>query len=141
MDNSLYPQKARLTRQTVMVVDDEPVIRETILEILRDEGFDALGMSDAAHALAWARRIRPDIILSDIVMPGMNGIDMAAELAIILPKCRIILFTGHEAAADLLEKAHAAGHDFEVFDKPIDPGLLIPRLQDQTSGRRSGASK
>jgi DNA-binding NtrC family response regulator len=128
-------------KQTVMVVDDEPVVRETIVEILRDEGFEALGMSDAAHAIAWAQRIRPDIILSDIVMPGMNGIDMAAELASILPACRIILFTGHEAAADLLEKARAEGHEFEVFEKPIDPGLLIPRLHDQTSHLRSGAKK
>src|SRR5690242_19470233 len=96
----------------VMVVDDEPVIRETILEILQDEGFEALGMSNASHALKWAERIQPDIVLTDIIMPGKSGIDLAIELMQILPQCRIILFTGHVASYDLLEKARLQGHTF-----------------------------
>lgn len=123
----------------VMVVDDEPVIRETILEILQDEGFEALGMSNAAHALKWAERIQPDIVLTDIIMPGKSGIDLAIELMQILPQCRIILFTGHVASYDLLEKARLQGHTFEVFSKPIDPNALIPVLR--TSSKLSRARK
>jgi DNA-binding NtrC family response regulator len=119
----------RNKKTTIMVVDDEPVIRETILEILQDEGYDALGMSNAAQALLWAERIRPDILLTDIVMPGMNGIDMAIQLSGVLPQCRIILFTGHAAALDLLAKARAQGHEFEVFNKPINPDVLLPLLR------------
>ena len=120
-----------------MVVDDEPVIRETILEILQDEGFEALGMSNAGHALKWAERIQPDIVLTDIVMPGKNGIDLAIELMQILPQCRIILFTGHLASGDLLEKARLQGHTFEVFSKPIDPNALIPVLRGSSKPSRT----
>lgn len=116
-----------------MVVDDEPVLRETILEMLEDEGFEALGMTNAEHALSWAERIQPDILLSDIVMPGMNGIDMVIQLMGILPECRMILFTGNPAAPNLLEKAHAKGYTFEVLAKPIKPDLLIPTLRKLAS--------
>jgi DNA-binding NtrC family response regulator len=127
-----YSDQPRNPKKTVvMVVDDEPIIRETIIEILQDEGFDALGMSNAAHALLWIERIQPDIVLSDIVMPGMNGIDMAVQLITILPTCRIILFTGHPSAPDLLQKASTQGYTFEVFSKPIDPNRLIPRLREK----------
>jgi CheY-like chemotaxis protein len=124
-------------KTVVMVVDDEPVVRETVVEILRDEGFDALGMSNAAHALQWAERIQPDIVLTDIVMPGMSGIDMAIQLMPVLPNCRIILFTGQTAAGDLLEKARSEGYNFEVFPKPIDPNALIPALHNDSGSLRS----
>jgi DNA-binding NtrC family response regulator len=129
-DRSSPPGKKKKT--VVMVVDDEPTVRETIIEILQDEGFDALGMSSAAHALLWIERIQPDIVLSDIVMPGMNGIEMAIQLMSTWPNCRVILFTGHPAAPDLLKKAVEQGHNFEVFSKPINPDQLIPRLREKT---------
>jgi DNA-binding NtrC family response regulator len=122
------PKSSENKKTVVMVVDDEPVVRETILEILQDEGFEALGMSNAAQALLWVERIRPNVLLSDIVMPGMNGIDMAVQVARILPQCRIILFTGHASGPSLLENARAQGHEFEVFAKPINPNLLISTL-------------
>jgi CheY-like chemotaxis protein len=69
----------------VMVVDDEPVVRETILEILQDEGFEALGMSNAAQALLWVERIRPNILLSDNCYAGnewdRHGRSSCAHLA------------------------------------------------------------
>src|SRR5215472_11010633 len=99
-----------MPKPIVMVVDDEPLIRETILEILREEGFEPIGLSDGRAALTWAERIRPDIVLTDVIMPGLNGIDMAIELRAKMPKCRIILFSGQASAADLLEKARQQGH-------------------------------
>jgi CheY-like chemotaxis protein len=126
---SSFHESGEKKKTTIMVVDDEPVVRQTILEILQDEGFETFEMSDAAEALIWAQRLCPDILLSDIIMPGMNGIDMAIQLSVVLPQCRIILFSGHASAPGLLEKARAQGHEFEVFAKPINPNDLIPRLR------------
>ncbi|MEP6643554.1 MAG: response regulator [Acidobacteriaceae bacterium] len=119
--------------KTIMVVDDEPVIRETVLEILREEGFDAVGMSDGAAALDWAQKVRPDVILSDVVMPGLNGIEMAIKIRELLPGTRIILFSGHGASTAILEQARLKGHEFEIFAKPIDPEVLLTKLRSVIS--------
>ena len=118
-----------IKKVTVFVVDDEPVIRETILEILQEEGFEALGMSNASQALNWAQRLNPDIVLTDVVMPGVNGIELAMQISAALPACRVILFSGQSASADLLSKARAQGHDFEILPKPINPETLISKLR------------
>ncbi len=114
---------------TVLVVDDEPVIRETILEILREEDFDALGMSNASEALSWAQRLQPDVILTDVVMPGLNGVELAIQLASALPDCRVILFSGQSASTDFLTKARKQGYEFEILPKPVNPEVLIAKLR------------
>lgn len=82
------------TKVTVLVVDDEPVIRETILEILQEEGFEALGISNATQALSWARRLQPDVVLTDVIMPGLNGIDLASNSATLYPSAGLFFFPG-----------------------------------------------
>lgn len=116
-------------KPVVMIVDDEPVIRETILEILNDEGFEAIGMSSATQALAWVERIMPDVILTDVVMPGTSGIELAASVAEKYPECRVVLFSGQSAATDLVERARAQGHDFDLLPKPLDPEVLLSTLR------------
>lgn len=116
-------------KPVVMIVDDEPVIRETILEILNDEGFEAIGMSSATQALDWVERIRPDVILTDVVMPGISGIELAASVVEKYPECRVVLFSGQSAATDLVERARAQGHDFDLLPKPLDPEVLVSTLR------------
>jgi DNA-binding NtrC family response regulator len=113
----------------IMVVDDEPVIRETLLEILSDEGFDALGMSTAGQALRWIELIAPDIVLTDVNMPGMNGIELGIKVREILPGCRVVLVSGHAATGKLLQEAEQRGHKFEILTKPIRPEGLLSRLR------------
>lgn len=120
-------------KTTILVVDDEPVIRETILEILQEEGFEALGMSNATQALSWAKRLQPDVVLTDVIMPGLNGIDLAVQLSGALPQCRVILFSGQAAATDLINKARAQGHEFEILPKPINPEILVSKLRSAAS--------
>ncbi len=116
-------------KPVVMIVDDEPVIRETILEILNDEGFEAIGMSSATQAMAWVERIKPDVILTDVVMPGTNGIELAVSVAEKHPECRVVLFSGQSAATDLVERARVQGYDFELLPKPLDPEVLLSTLR------------
>jgi len=123
------PTAKRKAKPLVMVVDDEPIIADTLVEILKDEGFDAFPMSDGAAAIVWARRMLPNIIVSDVMMPGLNGIEMAKQIREFLPSSRIVLFSGQAATADLLRDARAEGHKFEVLAKPIKPDQLISTLQ------------
>ncbi len=124
----------------IIVVDDEPIIADTLVNILNGEGHSALSVSDGASALKWAEMVRPDAIVSDVIMPGMNGIETAKAVMKMIPGCRVILFSGQAASVDLLEKARAEGHFFEVLAKPIDPEILLLKLNtspDQALGSAS----
>ena len=112
----------------IIVVDDEPVIADTLVEILNGEGCEAVAVSDGASAIKWAGMIRPDAIVTDVIMPGLNGVETAKAIQQFLPECRILLFSGQAASIDLLEKARAEGHEFEVLAKPVDPEVLLEHL-------------
>ena len=62
-------------------------------------------------AVEKARSVRPDLVISDVIMPDMNGIDAAIQIRGFLPSCKILLFSGQAATADLLENARQRGHD------------------------------
>jgi CheY-like chemotaxis protein len=113
----------------IIVVDDEPVIADTLVDILTGEGCDSFTVADGQAAIHWARMILPDIVITDVIMPGMNGIETAIAIKRFLPACRIILFSGQAASIDLLEKARADGHEFEVLAKPIRPSELLSTLR------------
>lgn len=114
----------------IIVVDDEPVIADTLVNILEGEGHDALAVSHGESAVKWAKMVLPDAVISDVVMPGMNGIETAKAIMQSLPNCRIILFSGQAASVDLLTKARAEGYKFEVLAKPINPEKLLEKLKN-----------
>jgi len=116
-------------RTRVLIVDDEPTITETLVEILNGEGFDAVSASTGDGALSSAQSFVPDVIISDVVMPGMNGVELGIQLRALLPKCRIILFSGQTATVDLLRDARKLGHEFEIVAKPVKPENLISMIR------------
>jgi len=69
----------------------------------------------------------PDQLLSDVAMPGMDGITLAMTVADTLPHCRVILFSGHASTRDLTA-ARAAGYDFPLLAKPIHPKEMLQRI-------------
>ncbi len=120
----------------IIVIDDEQLIAETVEEILNHEGFDARAVSASAGAIQLAGEWQPDIVLSDVIMPGLNGIETAIRIRELAPQCRIILFSGQAATVDLLEKARRQGHHFEILAKPIKPEQLVSVIRG-SSGQRS----
>lgn len=62
--------------------------------------------------------------MSGVIIPGLNGIETAIRTGKLLPKCRIILFSGQAATLDLLKDARQRGYDFEIFAKPLKPAAL-----------------
>lgn len=117
------------TKPKVLVVDDERVIADTLAIILNKAGFDASAVYTGNGAVERARSDRPDLIISDVIMPDMNGIEAAINIREFLPACKILLFSGQAATADLLESARAKGHDFEILAKPVHPQDLLAKLR------------
>lgn len=116
----------------VIVIDDEPVIADTVVEILNGEGFEAMAVSSGASAVELAKAFDPDVVLSDVIMPGLNGIETGIEIRRIVPDCRVILFSGQAATVDLLEKARQQGHRFDILAKPIRPEQLISVIRESS---------
>jgi CheY-like chemotaxis protein len=114
----------------VLVVDDERVIADTLAIILNQHGFDASAVYTGSQAVEKARDVSPDLIISDVIMPDMNGIEAAIHIRRFLPGCKILLFSGQAATADLLETARAQGHEFEILAKPVHPADLLAKLKE-----------
>ena len=113
----------------VLVVDDERVIADTLAIILNQQGYNASAVYSGTQAVDIARQERPDLIISDVIMPDMNGIEAAIQIRSFLPGCKILLFSGQAATADLLENARAQGHEFEILAKPVHPQDLLAKLR------------
>jgi len=113
----------------VLVVDDEQIIADTLARILELNGYDASAVYTGTAAVESARALQPDLIISDVIMPDMNGIEAAIHIRDFLPGCKILLFSGQAATADLLENARAQGHEFEILAKPVHPSDLLARLK------------
>ncbi len=114
------------------MIDDETLISETVVEILNEEGFDALAVSDGLSAVDLAKTWKPDVVLTDVVMPGLNGVETGMRIREIVPSCHVILFSGQAATVDLLEKARQQGHYFDILAKPMKPEHLISVIRGQS---------
>jgi len=112
----------------VLVVDDERVIADTLGMILRNNGFAPIIAYSGKSALAIAQVIPPDLLISDVLMPGISGIELAIKLKSQAPDCRVLLFSGQAAAKDLLAQARCNGHQFNVLAKPVHPDELLTQL-------------
>ncbi len=117
------------TKPKVLIVDDEHVIADTLSMILNQSGFEARAVYSGEGALELAQSFAPDMLISDVIMADLNGIDAAIRIRALLPNIKILLFSGQAATADLLEKARAQGYDFEILAKPVHPQDLLARLR------------
>jgi DNA-binding NtrC family response regulator len=112
----------------VFVVDDERVIATTLAAILRLNGFIADPFVRPFDALEAARVNPPDLLISDVVMPDISGVELAIQMKAICPDCRVLLFSGQAATADLLLAAREQGHDFQLLSKPVHPTELLAQV-------------
>jgi CheY-like chemotaxis protein len=116
-------------KQRVMVVDDELVIAQSLRDILSREGFDTVYALSGTEAIELAEEICPDIVISDVIMPDLDGVQTAIRIRKACPDARILLFSGQAATSDILERARAEGHDFELLPKPIHPTRLLSAVR------------
>ena len=113
----------------VLVVDNERMIADTLVLILKQNGFDASVAYSGEEAVDSALVLRPQIVLSDIIMGKMNGLEAAILIADSIPDCKILLFSGQPATADLLVQARNNGHSFDVMAKPVHPDVILEQIK------------
>jgi DNA-binding response OmpR family regulator len=113
----------------VLVADDERVIADSLAMILNQSGFEARAVYSGEKVLELVSSFEPDMLISDVIMAGVNGIDAAIRVREMSPGIKILLFSGQAATANLLEKARSNGYEFEILTKPVHPQDLLARLR------------
>jgi len=127
-------------RPVVLVVDDESAIADTLAQILTLSGYAAMPVYDGEEALETALLMPPELLITDVMLPGMSGIELAITMRRIFPDCRVLLFSGQAATSDLLTSAKHAGHDFTLLSKPVHPTDLLRRVTESLDSKRARSS-
>lgn len=123
------PHRRTESSAKVLVVDDQRLIADTLAEILNNTGFDAVAAYDGFDALDKASRFHPHWIVTDVLMPRMNGVELAIALRKNYPSSSILLFSGQAGISEILNDGYRQGYQFELLAKPIHPMKLIERLK------------
>ena len=117
----------RRIRPRVLVVDDERVIGDTLTMILKMNGFEASAVYSGEDAVERVGTWQPDILLSDVWMGEMDGIEAARRVRELRPACRIVLLSGGHLQSEAWGEIDRLG--FEYLDKPIPPDSLVAHLR------------
>jgi CheY-like chemotaxis protein len=115
---------------SIYLVDDEELITKSLAHILRNEGFVVTPFNNPLKALARMKTHAPDLLISDVMMPELSGLDLAVETRRMLPACKILLFSG--AADDLQQNAAERVAEFRLLSKPLHPNLLLQEIESLT---------
>lgn len=117
-------------KKRVLVVDDEPALANTLAIIFQRAGYEATAVYSCESALPLIDKLQPLVIVTDVVMPGMNGITLAMKIRTSYPSCGVVLFSGNADTQELLELARRDGHDFEILAKPVSPPYMLAKVAE-----------
>ena len=123
------------SRVKVLVVDDHPIMRNGLRDVLEDSGhFQVVGQAkDGVEAVGIAEELEPDIVVMDVIMPNMDGIDACREIMELLPDIRVLMLTA-STEEDAVVEAVAAGAT-GYLQKYSRPEELVEAMLDVTEGR------
>ena len=115
---------------TVLVIDDDPVIRSVVRRVLEEKGFEVSTAGDGQSGLRRFAELNPDLVMVDILMPGKEGIATILELREAHPDARILAMTGggNFTAGDVLRIAELLGAD-NSLKKPFHPAELVATVK------------
>jgi two-component system, OmpR family, response regulator MtrA len=116
----------RSRKSRVLVVDDDPALAEMLTIVLRGEGFDTAVVGDGTRALPAVRELRPDVVLLDLMLPGMNGIDVCRAIRT-ESGVPIVMLTAKSDTVDIVLGLESGADDYVV--KPFKPKELIARIR------------
>jgi DNA-binding response OmpR family regulator len=133
------PIENYMAKPKVLIADDEKLIADTLALILNQGGFEARAVYTCERALEVAQSFQPDVLVSDVLMAEMNGVDAAIQMRLLLPDLRVFLLSGQTATADMIARSEADDLGFEVLVKPVHPQELLRRLRDAALEVRSVA--
>jgi two-component system OmpR family response regulator len=112
---------------TVLVVDDEPALAELVSMALRYEGWTITTAGDGASAIAHAKQARPDVVVLDVMLPDMTGLEALRALRLEVPHLPVLLLTAKDSVADRIAGLTAGGDDYVT--KPFSIEEVVLRLR------------
>ena len=117
----------------LLVVDDVPLFRAGLSSALKDAGFEIVAEAgDAEGAVSAAEEHQPDLVLLDILMPGISGLEVVEKISAVAPTARVILLTASESEGDLLVGVKAGARGYVTKDAPFD--ALVDALNAVENG-------
>jgi DNA-binding NtrC family response regulator len=120
-------------RARVLVVEDEPYVRQSLVDVLKSRGFHVADAAGAREALALLAKAPFDVVLTDLRMATLTGLDLVREVQKTAPDVPVIVLTGHGNVASAVECLKAGASDFIL--KPADPAALEIALTRALAGR------
>jgi DNA-binding response OmpR family regulator len=109
----------------ILVVDDERGIADSVRAILTMYGYESVAMYSASEALAFIPTFQPDLVISDVVMPKMNGIELFSKVRDLYPETAILLISGNAATEQLVAEAGELLKSTKILAKPFSPRELL----------------
>lgn len=128
-------------RYVAFVVDDEDMIASTLELILLSKGFDARSFVDPLDALNAAHSVAPNLLLTDVVLPTMDGIELANQIKQLHPDCKVLFSSGHCVTSKQLVNAGFQGEQFAILGKPVLPDSLLAKIEELLGDTGLGTCK
>jgi DNA-binding NtrC family response regulator len=119
----------------ILIVDDEPEVTDSLCAIFSRHDYDVQVAGTAESAIETIAAWQPDLAIVDVMLPQMNGIDLAIVIRDTHPYCRVVLFSGQQTSQSLLEEAAKKGNLFEILAKPVHPMFLLDYVSSRLAGR------
>lgn len=118
----------RVGERRILIVEDEKVVADTLGQILAASGYGIRVVYSAEDAVALLATWRPEVAILDVMLPKMNGIELALVLKENFPECHTLLFSGQPSVETLMQKARSEGHNFEILAKPVHPTVMLEAI-------------
>ena len=118
--------------ETVLVVDDDPIILSLIEAEIEFYGYKPLLAANGEEALSLAEKEEIDLLVTDVMMPGMNGIDLAKKFALINPQAKILFMSGYICPS--LAHQGIPESEYAFVQKPFAPKTLVKKMRNVLSG-------
>lgn len=112
----------------ILIVEDEKVVADTLGTILSSNGYDTRVAYSAEAAMQIVSQWVPHLAILDVMLPKMNGIELAVSLIECFAGCHVLLFSGQPSVEGLMQKAKSEGHEFTILAKPIHPTVMLDTI-------------
>lgn len=128
----------------ILVIDDQSAIADTLAEMLSMVGYECAATYNSRDALTYTREWQPALVITDVVMPDMSGVELGKRVRELCPSCVVLLYSGNVATQELLEAARSEGYSFHILAKPAPPKemfrVVASILENQNAENQNAAS-
>jgi CheY-like chemotaxis protein len=126
----MAPKYANLARPRILVVDSEPLLADTLTLILQGHGYDATAVYSGRAALDCCDAAQPQLLITEVTLPDLNGIDLASRIREKFPACKVLLYSGQVGEQWPAEPGSRTRQQFPHLTKPIAPAELLEKVAE-----------